>query len=166
MCFCVVRQCWLPGAAHYGICSASGSCRTGFSLGGTGSCSVSLCAAWSSQHQHGLPPDRTLHFHTHVRQGESDGFRSPLHKCKDMHCSMPKIQTILPTSSVNLIWSLSSNFMKLRTWQMIGRICSTPSTASWTAVLFFLHQSWAATISCGPSLTSKERCFERERSRR
>ncbi len=78
---CLFRQCWLPGAAHHGICSASGSCRTGLRVGGTCSCSLSFCAAWSSQHQHGLPPDRTLHFHTHVRQGEEDGWH---------HCTSSK----------------------------------------------------------------------------
>ncbi len=56
--------------------------------------------------------------------------------------------------------------MKLRTWQMIGRTCSMPSMASWTAVLFSLHQNWAVKIFCDPSLTSKEICSARERSRR
>ncbi len=83
-----------------------------------------------------------------------------------MHCFMPKIQTRMPISSVNSIASLSSNFMKLRTWQMIGRTCSMLSMASWTAVLFSLHQNWAVKIFCGLSLTSKERCSARERSRR
>ncbi len=78
---CLFRQCWLPGAAHHGICSTSGSCRTGLRVRGTCSCSLSFCAAWSSQHQHGLPPDRTLHFHTHVRQGEKDGWH---------HCTSSK----------------------------------------------------------------------------
>lgn len=56
--------------------------------------------------------------------------------------------------------------MKLRTWQMIGRTCSMPSMASWTAVLFSLHQNWAVKIFCDPSLTSKEICSARERNRR
>ena len=78
-CFCVYvdcyfplsfRQCGLPGAAHHGVCAAAGGRGAGVRPGGPRAGQVSVRPVGTRNHQHGLSPDRTLHLHTHVRQGE------------------------------------------------------------------------------------------------
>lgn len=64
------RQCGLPGAAHHGVCAAAGGCGAGVRPRGPCSSQVSLRSAGTPHHQHGLSPDRTLHLHTYVWQGE------------------------------------------------------------------------------------------------
>lgn len=60
------RQCGLPGAAHHGVCEAAGGGGAGVRPGGPCACQVPVCSAWTPHHQHGLPPNRTLHLHTDV----------------------------------------------------------------------------------------------------
>ena len=64
------RQRWFPGAAHHGVRAAAGGGGAGVRPRGPRAGQVPLRSAGTSHHQHGLPPDRTLHLHSHVWQGE------------------------------------------------------------------------------------------------
>lgn len=65
-----LRQRWLPGATHHGICEAAGGSGTGVCPWGPCAGQVPLCLAGTLHHKHGLPPDWSLNLNTHVWQGE------------------------------------------------------------------------------------------------
>lgn len=72
------RLCGVPGPAHHGLRAAAGGRGAGRGAGGARTCAVPLRAAGPQQHPHGLPRDRALHLHPHVRQGPCPGARGAL----------------------------------------------------------------------------------------